>query len=159
MLLAEALTLRSDLQKRLDSLDDRIKTNATHQEGEAPAEDPNELLEEADGLFDELETLIAEINTRNLATEIEIDGETLTLTEALARRDILTKQHKMLSNAAAVASSGGRDRFGYGRTRASELRTETSLDVKELRNVIDTIAVDIRNLDVQIQRKNWEVEL
>ena len=40
MKLAEALSLRADLQKRISQLEVRLKNNARIQEGEEPAEDP-----------------------------------------------------------------------------------------------------------------------
>ena len=46
MKLAEALTLRADLQKRAAQLQNRLYNNAKVQEGEKPAEDPRGLLED-----------------------------------------------------------------------------------------------------------------
>ena len=48
MKLAEALTLRADLQRRIAALRDRLKRNAKVQEGDTPAEDPAVLLRELD---------------------------------------------------------------------------------------------------------------
>jgi hypothetical protein len=42
MKIAEALALRSDLQKRLEQLKQRLVRNARIQEGDAPEEDPGE---------------------------------------------------------------------------------------------------------------------
>lgn len=158
MKLAEALSLRSDLQKRVESLATRIQANATHLEGEESAEDPNELLEEATRRFGELETLIATINKTNLDATIRVDGTELSLTEALARRDMLTRKHKLLTLAAS-ATSGEQDRVWGGRRRASELKTVQVLNVKELREWADDVARNIRELDVKVQQKNWEVDI
>ena len=46
MKLAEALQLRTGLQKRISQLSSRLCNNATVQEGEKPAEDPAALMEE-----------------------------------------------------------------------------------------------------------------
>ncbi len=46
MKLAEALSLRADLQKRISQLEVRLKNNDRIQEGEEPAENPQELMEE-----------------------------------------------------------------------------------------------------------------
>ena len=43
MKLAEALSIRKDLQKRIQQLETRIKSNVKVQEDEEPLEDPNEL--------------------------------------------------------------------------------------------------------------------
>ena len=85
MKLAEALQLRSDLQKRMEQLASRLYDNATVQEGESPAEDPVVLLEEYEGCARQLEDLMARINRTNCETRTA-EG---TLTELLARRDCL----------------------------------------------------------------------
>ena len=46
MKLANALSLRSELQTRIRQLESRLDNNALVQEGESPAEDPMELLRE-----------------------------------------------------------------------------------------------------------------
>ena len=46
MKLAEALSLRADLQRRIAALRERLRKNARVQEGDTPAEDPLELLAE-----------------------------------------------------------------------------------------------------------------
>jgi len=55
MKLAEALILRSDLQKRIEQLRHRLTNNAKVQEGDAPAEKPEALLKELEGSATELE--------------------------------------------------------------------------------------------------------
>ncbi|KCW30188.1 DIP1984 family protein, partial [Acinetobacter baumannii] len=46
MKLAEALLLRSDQQKKIISLKQRINANVLVQDGDQPSEDPNELLKQ-----------------------------------------------------------------------------------------------------------------
>ena len=48
MKLAEALQERADLNRQIEQLKARLYNNALVQEGEAPAEDPNELLAQLD---------------------------------------------------------------------------------------------------------------
>ena len=103
MKLAEALQLRSDVQKRIQQLRQRIALSARIQEGEEPAEDPNALLTEAAELTDQLESLITAINRTNVRTELEPG---LTLTDALARRDVLHLRFSILVEAAGHASVG-----------------------------------------------------
>src|SRR5918996_4977631 len=100
MKLGEALTLRSDLQTRIAQLRDRLKEAAIVQEGERPPEDPKTLLAELTRLAGELEQLIVRINRTNLATGLS-DGRTLT--DALARRDVLTLRQSILRQVAEVA--------------------------------------------------------
>ena len=54
MKLAEALILRADCQKRFEQLKSRLLTNARIQEGDQPAEKPQDLLAEIERVADEL---------------------------------------------------------------------------------------------------------
>ena len=85
MKLAEALVLRSDIAKRMEQVKARALRNAKVQDGDKPAEDPSALMEEHDRLAAELENLISRINRTNSATPFM----GATLTEALAKRDVL----------------------------------------------------------------------
>ncbi len=85
MKLAEALQLRSDLQKRIYQLQERLNQNATVQEGEKPAEDPVALLGELDSCIVQMEEMMERINRTNSQT-VTAEG---TLTALLARRDCL----------------------------------------------------------------------
>jgi hypothetical protein len=150
MKLAEALASRADMMARLTQLAARAKTNAKTQEGETPSEDATALLAEHDRIAAELEVLIAQINARNL--EIEV-APGFTMTQALARRDVLRLRHKVRSDLADAASVSI-DRF----TR-SELRTVSAVDVRALRSEADAIAQELRSLDTMIQATNWRTEL
>ena len=58
MKLAEALIERSDLQRRISELEGRLANNARVQEGEKPAEKPQELMKELDECIAALEELV-----------------------------------------------------------------------------------------------------
>ncbi|WP_129841305.1 DIP1984 family protein [Streptomyces sp. RFCAC02] len=151
MKLAEALALRADASRRVEQLRARVIGNARHQEGETPSEDPVALLAEADGVLDSLETLIRRINRTNSTVAVAPEG---TLTDALARRDVLRLRHALLTGAAdAAAGRGG------ARQLRSELKMLTELPVAELRARADVLAREIRELDMRIQRTNWEADL
>src|SRR5919204_597626 len=75
MKLGEALTLRSQLQTRIEQLRGRLRASALVQEGEQPPEDPASLLAEFDDLATQLERLVTQINHTNLATKLP-DGTT-----------------------------------------------------------------------------------
>ena len=68
MKLAEALILRADCQKRIAQLKSRLLTNAKVQEGDAPAETPQDLIVELERAASELLDLIRRINRTNSAT-------------------------------------------------------------------------------------------
>lgn len=150
MKLAEALALRTDVSRRVEQLRDRITRNARFQEGDEPTEDAAALLTEAGETLDELETLIRRINRTNAATPL---GEG-TITDAIARRDVLRMRHKVLSTAADAAV--GQTQF---RQLRSELRQLPTLPVAQLRAQADRVAREIRETDVAIQQANWLVEL
>lgn len=151
MKLAEALLERADLQKRIEALQSRIVANASYQEGEEPAEDAAALLQDCIRSLDTLERLVTSINVTN-TTAVTSDGRTLTA--ALAARESLRVQHSILVRAADAAGGS----WGNRQLR-SELRRLSALDVKDLRAQADTVAQQLRELDVEIQRTNWEADL
>ncbi|WP_409240535.1 DIP1984 family protein [Streptomyces sp. PA5.6] len=154
MKLAEALAERAEATRRVEQLRSRVVSSARHQEGETPPEDAAQLLADAGEVLDDLESLIRRINRTNAATDL---GEHGTLTDALARRDVLRLRHSVVT-AAADAAAGTGER-GYGRQLRSELVMLSALPVAELRGQADALARDIREIDVRIQRANWEVDL
>lgn len=154
MKLAEALALRAETVRRVERLRTRIVGNARFQEGEEPAENARDLLVEAQAALDEFEVLVRRINRTN--TVARLDAET-TLTDALARRDTLRMRHALVTQAADAAA--GKTQQGPGRQLRSELKMFAALPVSPLRNVADALAREIRELDMRIQRANWEVDL
>lgn len=154
MKLAEALAQRADASRRVEQLRARIVASARYQEGEEPAEDSTALLREVDAVVTELESLIRRINRTNAAAELEPGT---TITDALARRDTLRLRHTVITSAADAAT--GREHGGYGRQLRSELKMLTALPIAQLRSRADDLAREIRELDVRIQRSNWEVDL
>ncbi|OQQ13268.1 hypothetical protein B0675_37300 [Streptomyces sp. M41(2017)] len=154
MKLAEALAERAEATRRVEQLRARVVGSAGYQEGETPAEDAARLLAEAGEVLDSLESLIRRINRTNSSAEMGPDG---TLTDALARRDVLRLRHSVVT-AAADAAAGNGER-GYGRQLRSELLMLSALPVAELRGQADVLAREIREVDVRIQRANWEVDL
>ncbi|MET8685624.1 DIP1984 family protein [Streptomyces sp. NPDC004732] len=154
MKLAEALAERAEATRRVEQLRARVVSSARYQEGETPPEDAAQLLADTGEVLDSLESLIRRINRTNATVDLGEDG---TLTDALARRDVLRLRHSVVT-AAADAAAGTGDR-GYGRQLRSELMMLSALPVAELRGQADALARDIREIDVRIQRANWEVDL
>jgi hypothetical protein len=152
MKLAEGLALRVDAARRAERLRARIAASARYQEGEEPAEDAAALLAEAGEVLGELESLIRRINRTNSATAVE-GG---TLTDALARRDILRLRHSVVTSAADAASGDGQRAF---RQLRSELKMIPALPIAELRSQADGLAQQLREVDTLIQRTNWEADL
>jgi hypothetical protein len=150
--LAEGLALRADAARRAEQLRVRIVASARYQEGETPAEDAAALLIEAAQVLTELESLIRRINRTNAATVVE----GATLTDALARRDVLRMRHAMVTSAANAAVGEGQRGF---RQLRSELRMVPALPVADLRTEADDLARELREIDTLIQRTNWEADL
>jgi predicted TIM-barrel fold metal-dependent hydrolase len=150
MKLGEALARRTELQNRLGQVRDRLRVSALVQEGDTPAEDPEPLLAELDHIADELEWLIAAINRTNAETRLPAGS---TLTQALARRDVLGLRHSALR---AVADATAEQQARYSR---SEIRMMRTFDVAAVRRRVDVLAREQRTLDVEIQAANWTVDL
>ena len=150
MKLAEALQERGDLNRLIQQMQQRLRNNAVVQEGEAPAEDPEELLAALDGALERLEELMARINRTNCATVVE--GKSLT--EHLAQRDCLTlKVRSYQELAESAAASLGR------RATRSEIKLLSTVDIRALQRQIDGLSKELRLLDNLIQQANWSVEL
>ena len=101
MKLAEALSIRKDLQKRIQQLGQRIQNNVKVQEGDEPSEHPTELMKELDSCLVQLESLIWRINATNMSTR-NSDGRTLT--ELMAKKDVLTMRIGTMRSAFETAS-------------------------------------------------------
>lgn len=149
MKLANALSQRSELQTRLRQLESRLCSNALVQEGENPAEDPQELLTELEEGYERLEELISRINRTNAAVQVGED----TLSNLLARRDCLKGRlsalRNFLSNASALVH----------RHTVSEIKIKSTVNVRQLQKQVDQLAQQLRELDETIQEKNWTTEL
>ncbi|MER2598627.1 MAG: DIP1984 family protein [Caldilineales bacterium] len=150
MKLAEALILRADYQKRMAQLQDRLLRNAQVQEGEAPAENPASLLRELEKVADDLTRLIQRINATNAASELEAD---MTLSDALAVRDVLKSKHGAYSDLAQAATVS-QDRYSK-----SEVKFLSAVNVSEVQARADDIARQLRELDMRIQEANWRIVL
>lgn len=150
MKLAEALSIRKDLQKRIQQIGKRLEDNVKVQEGNEPSENPDELMKELDGCLNKLEDLIWHINLTNVKT---FDETGKTLTQLMAEKDVLTLRISTLRNTFERASS---QQERYSR---SEIKMVTIVDVKQLSNQIDEYSAKLRKLDIAIQALNFQTEL
>jgi len=150
MKLAEALIERKAAQAKLSELNERLQRVLVVQEGERPAEDPAALLGELAEVAQRLEGLIVAINRSNM--QARVAGEQ-TLTEAIAHRDVLRMRMGVLDG--AIRSAGG----PQYRTRGSEIKFVTTVDVAQLHRERDALAKQYRELDTAIQAANWSADL
>jgi len=157
MLIGEALNRRADLQKRIAQLQDRLRACVVAQEDEEPPEDPGELMKEIDRLCTELEGLIAQINHANASAKLA-DGASVT--EALARRDVIAlRQGALRAAIKAATGEGGVLGGGFSRYSRSEIRTVRHVRVSELQDRLDALARQRRELDNRVQEHNWQSAL
>ena len=136
MKLAEALSVRKDLQNKIDQLEDRLKSIVKIQEGDEPDEAAEDLLSELQNAAVQLEDVIYRVNRTNL--HAVIDG--VPITKLIARKDVL---------ASAQESRYSRNEIKYVRT----------IDTAELRKKVDRLSAELRRVDLRIQEANWMFEL
>lgn len=150
MKLAEALSLRKDLQKRIAQLQSRIVNNVKVQEGDEPLENPDDLMNELDTNLKQLEEIIWRINATNMQCH-NAKGESLT--QLMARRDVLTMRVNTLRNVFNTASES------QNRYSQSEIKMVTVVDVKKLGKKVDDLSAKLRVLDMEIQALNFSSDL
>ena len=149
MKLAEALILRSDLQKRIEQLRVRLNNNAKVQENDKPSENPEELLNELDNNINQLKILIKQINKTNCVTVS--NGQTLA--DLIAERDTLTLKSNILRGFLNIA---GQKVNLYSTT---EIKIMSTVDVPALQKELDLLSKKIRETDTKLQQANWLTEL
>ncbi|MBK8604448.1 MAG: DIP1984 family protein [Saprospiraceae bacterium] len=146
MKLAEALLLRSDLIKKIEHIQNRIRPVLIVSDDKKPQEDPTKLIAQLRTAIQELETLVIRINKTN--NEINFNGEG-SLMEALVKRDSLKMLSEKLRNiryAAQIDNSG-------------DANLKTTIDIKKLQTEMDQTGRAFREIDSKIQELNWLTEL
>lgn len=149
MKLATALSERADLQRRIAELGTRLNNNAKVQEGEKPAEEPKELLEELNRDFVRLEELIARINHTNNETSYE--GKTLT--DYIAKRDCLKQKISIMRS---FLDRSSEKVVRYSKT---EIKIMSTIEVAQIQKEVDKLSKELRETDEKIQELNWTTEL
>ena len=150
MKLAEALAIRADLVQKVQQIKTRLYDCVKVQEGDEPSETAEQVINDLDAALAQLKKIIYRINMTNSAT-VTTDGDNLT--SLLARRDVLKMKVKALKE--------GLDRLTaqenrYGRNEIKYVRT---VDVSHYRHLYDTVAGELRKLDLTIQELGWTTEL
>ncbi len=149
MKLAEALSLRAEMKNKINNIQRRLNDNAKVQEGEKPTENPYALIEELNSVSDEMAKLIKNINYTNCMT-VE-NG--VSLTDMIAEKEVLQKKISVLKNFLSNASSL------VNRYSNKEIKILNTVDVAELQKKVDAMSKHLRELDMNIQRINWTVDL
>ena len=150
MKLAEALSFRKDLEKKISGLKERLENVVRVQDGDAPAEDQQELLGILNNCLNQLEQIIYNVNVTNMKI---VNDEGKSMTKLLAERDVLNKRISILRNTFTRAASYS-DRYGR-----NEIRTVATIETKPLRQELDQLSKQYLQLDVEIQKLNFTFEL
>lgn len=153
MKLGEVLSLRADLQKRMQQVQKLLLENATLQEGDTPAVDPTALLEQYRELSDEHERVVRRINRANIAARLVVDSEEMSLADAVVRRERLARHAGVLRDLTARAMP---ERSRFLRT---EVKHVPAFDVSAILAQADRLSRQHRELDTQIQQINWLTEM
>ena len=144
MKLAEALLLRSDLQKKLLSLQQRIHKNVLVQDGDTPSEDPEQLIDEAVLVNKQLFQLIQKIHQTNAQAQTN-NGKALL--------DQLTAEHRIIQQAIDNTQKDT-DRYSV-----REIKWIKAVSVSKLQKQADEISQSLRLINLEIQASNWQIDL
>ena len=144
MKLAELIKERGDAQKRIEHLRNRLNSNALRQEKRKTPEDPEDILKELEELFTRLEYLILKINLTN---------NQYNLVQLLAKRDTLFRKISIYRDFLSTASGGVHQ---YTKT---EIAILPNVNIPKLQSYLDVLAKEYRELEIQIQEKNWTIDV
>lgn len=150
MKLAEALSLRAQLNNKISQLRSRLNDCVKIQEGDEPSELPNEVLQELDKTLSEFRRLAYCINMTNANTVTE-NGRNIT--SLLAERDAIGLRVSTLYDAIKTMTE---KESRYSRSEIKYIRT---IDVSELRQRHDKYASEFRKLDLKIQGLGFVTDL
>lgn len=97
--------------------------SAKVQEGEQPPENPDDLLSELYQLFDQLEHIVQQINRTNASCRF---NETMTLSAALTKRDVLGSKRNELADLIKAAT------VKHDRYSRSEVKVCSTVNIAQL---------------------------
>jgi ABC-type uncharacterized transport system fused permease/ATPase subunit len=147
MKLAEGLLLRSDLMKKIEHLQNRIRPVLIVVANTSPQEDPIKLMAKLRKAILDLQAIVIRINKTNNQTYIEGEGP---LMEALAKRDALKMLSEKLRNIRQAAQIN---------QAITSTNRSTTVDIKNLQIEIDQTGRALRDIDSKIQEANWLTKL
>ena len=142
MKLAEALIERAEIQKENAKLLSRIKDNVLVQDGDAPAENSEDLIGEYNKNMERLLILTQKINATNNKTPFD---DKMNVAEAIAVRDCLGAKNRVYREIYENATIR-QDR--YSRKEVKFLRC---INIQDLQKRIDGFSKEYREIDVKIQ--------
>ena len=150
MKLAEALNGRKDLETRISQIRKLLGNTVKVQEGDSPTEDPEVLMSELECCLVKLERYIYDINVTNMQI---VDEEGKTMTKLLAERDALKKHIDVLRHTFDQATEAP------SRYSRNEIKYVITIDAKSLREKLDQLSQQYRQLDMKMQMLNFSCDL
>ena len=150
MKLAEALNGRKNLETRISQIRKLMVNTVKVQEGDSPIEDPEVLMSELSCCLEKLERYIYDINVTNMQI-VDEDGKTMT--KLLAERDVLKKHIDVLRQTFDQATEVP------GRYNRNEIKYVITIDGKSLRQQLEQLSQQYRQLDMKIQALNFSCDL
>jgi hypothetical protein len=161
MKLAEALQERKNLETEIDGLWNSLGANLHRAEDEdATADnDPEMILASLVAALDKSEKLTVAINNTNISMPVsDANFSHATIMEAIARRDSLKRR---ITGLQGTGQAGGRmAHFGrMRRTNKDEIKYVPRMDLSKIRDMSDKLSSELRRLDLDIQRLNWQIDL
>lgn len=152
MKIAEALLQRSQDGRDISDLQVRLRNNTTVQEGDSIPELPTDIYNELTILLRKTKEIAVALSKTNAFILIEGFPGVL-LCEGLAHRDMLKGEIKILRETLSAATQP------ISRYSRTEIKSVSTVNVKDLRKRIDTLSQEYRILDVAIQKTNWQEDL
>jgi len=150
MKLAEALIERAEIQKQNGQLFNRIKANTKVQEGDLPAEKPEELIVKYEENMTQYLELVQRINDTNCKTPF--NGEK-SIADAIAMRDCLgakIRAYREFYESSTIKPN---------RYNRMEIKFVSCVDSKMLQTRISELSKEYREIDTKLQGLNWTVDL
>lgn len=149
MKLAEALSLREELQNSISQLTSRLKDSSKVQKGDSPSENVEELMVELDDKLSQLEDLIYRIS---LTISQPLCGSE-PITRIMAHKDRLEEQvyimNEVINHVTKIDTN----------CSPLEVKYVRLIDVTSFHKRIDSLEKQLRETKMKIQKLNWTVEL
>ena len=154
MNILEAITLKKDLEKRIENLGSRYVGNLTTLKGEKPHEDPNELLMEMDKSIIQLNDLCYRIDAADLYVK---NNTGKTLIELVIERESLSKRLNVLRNALNEVTFGSYYDYGYNSRR--EVEFDVVVSIETISKLFDDAEEQLRQVTSEIQKLDVKTEI
>ena len=154
MNILEALSLKKDLESRIENLGNRYVTNITVLHGKSPHEDPEILLKEINESIAQLNNLCYRINIADLTVK---NSEGKTLIELVIDKKSTEDSLEILRRALNEVTFGTWNEYGY--TSSRDVEFDTVIDIGTVTKQVDECAEKLRKLTSEIEKLNVSTEI